>query len=152
MITANFECIACRQTLPETAFHKDRKNSHRNGRAYRCAVCATAYARQWHSTRKNDPEYRQRERERHYKTRWGMSLKERAEKLAGQDWKCAICRHVIDDSAHQDHDHETGELRKLLCGHCNRGLGSFYDSVQLLQQAISYLEEHKANPKKEFIP
>lgn len=41
-----------------------------------------------------------------------------------------------------DHDHATGEIRGLLCGRCNSGLGMLRDSPELMTNAILYL----ANP------
>ena len=36
-------------------------------------------------------------------------------------------------------DHETGRVRGLLCHHCNKALGGFKDSVEILTKAIKYL-------------
>lgn len=49
--------------------------------------------------------------------------------------------------SHIDHDHETDEVRGLLCQTCNWGLGHFHDDPQLLREAADYLE--KANEQSE---
>ncbi len=41
-----------------------------------------------------------------------------------------------------DHNHETGNVRKLLCHHCNRALGLLQDNPHLLARAADYLKEH----------
>lgn len=40
---------------------------------------------------------------------------------------------------HVDHDHSTGLVRALLCSHCNRGIGHFYDDPALMLKAAEYL-------------
>lgn len=62
-----------------------------------------------------------------------------------QGGKCAICGGAGNGKKRLavDHDHETGKVRGLLCGWCNRGLGYFRDEHSLLSKAIAYLSAHK---------
>jgi hypothetical protein len=39
-----------------------------------------------------------------------------------------------------DHDHRTGKIRGLLCSNCNTVLGAANDNVDILLNAIRYLE------------
>lgn len=39
-----------------------------------------------------------------------------------------------------DHCHDTGIVRGLLCHNCNRALGLFKDKIEVLKNAIKYLE------------
>ncbi len=53
---------------------------------------------------------------------------------------CAICgKRPGKVSLHVDHDHETGEVRGLLCVGCNNALGQFRDDLELLARASDYL-------------
>ena len=55
--------------------------------------------------------------------------------------RCAICSDTFTRVPDIDHCHTTGEVRGLLCSHCNTGLGKFRDSTERLQAAIRYLEK-----------
>ena len=62
--------------------------------------------------------------------------------LAEQGGCCAICGIHYLDSKNKfriDHNHETLQIRGLLCQHCNSGLGFFKDSPTRLAMAIEYL-------------
>lgn len=51
---------------------------------------------------------------------------------------CAIC--LTPNPTDLDHCHKSGQVRWLLCKHCNRGLGAFRDSPDLLRKAAVMLE------------
>lgn len=74
--------------------------------------------------------------------RYGITLADYYALLHSQGSSCAICR--VDDETYGtlfiDHEHSSGRVRGLLCGHCNFGLGHFRDSVDLLTAATSYIE------------
>ncbi len=64
-----------------------------------------------------------------------------------QDGLCAIC-HLPQNSKRNtrfcvDHDHDTGEVRGLLCDSCNRGIGLLKDDPRLLENAAKYLRSFK---------
>jgi len=74
---------------------------------------------------------------------YGISLEQFERLYLEQDGRCAICSdRMLNSDCHVDHDHEVGNVRALLCGSCNRGLGMFKDNIRRLARAIVYLEEH----------
>lgn len=83
-------------------------------------------------------------REDRLRKQWGKTLAWYDRVLEAQGGGCAICgaSSSSDGSALAvDHDHETGDIRGLLCAGCNRGLGFFKDDPERLRAAIRYLEE-----------
>ena len=70
-----------------------------------------------------------------------MSPEEYAHRLAAQGGVCAICSRTDERlSLARDHCHRTGAWRGLLCGRCNKGLGLFNDSPELLMAAADYVK------------
>jgi len=55
-----------------------------------------------------------------------------------QKRRCAICG-TIPKRLHVDHCHETDQVRGLLCGSCNRGIGMFKDNPAIVLSAHFYL-------------
>lgn len=52
--------------------------------------------------------------------------------------ECVICGDTSERLC-VDHDHQTGQVRGVLCDRCNRGLGQFRDDPELLEFARIYL-------------
>ena len=83
-------------------------------------------------------------RNRHYQIKYGITVEEYNNMLNAQDGICAICGvDRIGRNMPVDHDHQTGEIRAILCGNCNRGLGMFMDNPQTLRLAADYIEKFK---------
>lgn len=60
------------------------------------------------------------------KHRYGITLDDYNKLLEKQNNCCALCKRHKDEftrSMHVDHDHNTGKIRGILCGHCNSKLG-----------------------------
>lgn len=70
--------------------------------------------------------------------------------LAQQRGGCAICATMTPSKRRAffdiDHDHASGALRGLLCERCNRGIGLFQDSPELLDAAARYIRERSKLP------
>lgn len=66
-----------------------------------------------------------------------------AHKAKGHGTKglCPICKRE-QIALCQDHDHETGINREMICMRCNMVLGSVKDNPELLRSMASYLEIH----------
>lgn len=60
--------------------------------------------------------------------------------------ECTICGDASTPLV-VDHDHKTGQIRGLLCNHCNRGLGHFRDNPELLEYARMYLLAQADDPE-----
>ena len=59
-----------------------------------------------------------------------------------QEGACKICRKNFPELC-VDHDHESGNVRGLLCHHCNTMLGLAFDDVSTLTNAIKYIESSR---------
>jgi len=92
--------------------------------------------------RRADPaEARAQERRWRLKSKYGITVAEWKALHASQGYACAICGMSEPPRWTTDHDHLTGKVRGILCDHCNRGLGCFYDQPELLKSAIAYLRK-----------
>ena len=77
---------------------------------------------------------------------YGITIEEYNTIFETQDGCCAICgahQSALKNKLCIDHDHETDEVRGLLCSSCNKGLGIFKDDTNALQKAIEYLIKNK---------
>lgn len=112
-----------------------------------CKACRAITNKQW---RDNNKEKKQLLNTNWwYKSKYGITYEEFRQQCEAQGGKCNICNTDLEykgksnKSAVQDHDHETGQLRGVLCNACNVGLGHFKDNQDVLLNAVDYLKEHQ---------
>jgi hypothetical protein len=77
--------------------------------------------------------------------RYGITLEQYNQKLTQQHGQCFICGRTSKENKKAlavDHDHETGEVRDLLCAKCNLAIGCIEERVDLCDKIKSYLIRH----------
>lgn len=79
-------------------------------------------------------------------TKYGLLPEDYENKLIEQNYCCAICKKPAEESTFHrklyiDHNHDTNQVRGLLCSGCNSGLGMFLESVENMELAINYIKK-----------
>lgn len=92
---------------------------------------------------------RQASRVNKLKSKYGITLDDYDAMVAHQRGRCAICETVPANGLVIDHNHDTGEVRGLLCGSCNTGIGHLGDDPSRLVTASIYLlaKSHEGSAK-----
>ena len=105
---------------------KPNPKCHPNREHYGFGLCHPCYSLEWR-----------------YRTKYGLTLELYEEMVDTQGGLCLICdlpprgrwsKLVV------DHNHETGEIRGLLCHHCNLTVGQIEEQGPLFVKAQQYLD------------
>lgn len=121
-------CSNCKIEKDYTEFHRREYAAY--GLSSTCKVCKKE------DKKKNS----QKSYIRKIKTKYNLSLENYTRMLEEQNNCCYICGKS-NCSLAVDHCHETNKVRSLLCRSCNSGLGFFKESIQIMKNAISYIEK-----------
>lgn len=73
----------------------------------------------------------------------GIGIEQYRSMSAKQNGACKVCGFIPEPTQKRlavDHDHETGEIRSLLCKDCNTALGCARESIERLRGLADYLE------------
>ena len=110
-----------------------------------CKVCnikiITTDPRKQYCSTKCKQKLNQSGKQYHLKYKFGITQTEFIKMILDQDNKCLICKTEFSDSIKPcvDHNHETEEIRGILCFKCNTGIGLFTENINVLFSAIDYL-------------
>lgn len=132
LLRSEKQCSKCLKIKNLSEYHLDKYTEA--GHASKCKECVHEYSLS----------YSTRSAIRRRKLRYNLDNEDYLLLVEQQKGKCAICQTKEpkgrNNKFHIDHDHSTGKVRGLLCHHCNVALGSFFDNIQFLKNAIKYLE------------
>lgn len=131
------KCIRCKRMKSLDDFYKNR-----NGTTSLCRICTKDNNREYFAVPKN----KRKQRERLWKKAGikDMSYERYEEMLIEQDNRCKICSTHNDDLTRKlavDHNHDTGEVRGLLCSQCNYFLGIVSNNIDIFTKSVDYLKE-----------
>lgn len=89
--------------------------------------------------------YQKYGRRGHLRRKYGLTEHEYTRMLLAGGFACHICA-AEDKPLVVDHEHNSKEVRGLLCKQCNFMLGHARDSQTILQNAARYLERRTIGP------
>lgn len=136
-------CTRCNLLKDVSEFRRSR--SYPSGRTPQCNPCIREYVNIYQNTDKGKLKLRNAG----LRYKYGIDTAEYNRILAEQGGVCAICgddppvRHKRTQTVRfldVDHNHQTNEVRGLLCMYCNRGLG-YLRRASVMQSAVNYLTE-----------
>lgn len=144
------KCNRCKQEKATTEFYKNR--GQKDGLCGCCKTCSKQHSlANYH---KNPIQSMVKSLGRQRKYRYGVTPDDYEAMSRAQNGVCAICKKTENRYTEKhnrlrglsvDHNHQTGEIRGLLCNKCNKGLGDFCDDLRLLRAAIKYLAQGGAH-------
>jgi hypothetical protein len=103
-----------------------------------CKDCNNAKAKScWNVDAEFTARTRLSNKKSHLMKSYGLTLEAYELLLKEAEYRCTICKSS--DMLCVDHCHTTNKVRGILCRNCNKALGIFKDSTELLDKAKEYL-------------
>jgi transcription elongation factor Elf1 len=126
------ECTRCGDTLSLDFFYQKPSGRYKS----ECMNCKRDIDREYYLRNKG------KAKDDFLQKTYGVTTKDVERMRVEQDYECATCgEEESGRGLFVDHDHETGEVRGLLCQNCNTALGMAKDNVETLKNMIRYLEK-----------
>lgn len=144
-------CVDCGQFRQAQFFYK--RNASKDGLDYLCKDCRNSGNKQWKDANPEKVQAMVREgaKRAHLKRSYGITYEEYLAMSEEQNDVCAICKEPETKISKNgepgmlsvDHNHETGQVRRLLCHSCNWEVGvmeKFIREPEREQRLRTYLE------------
>jgi len=135
------KCNRCEQTDISQFYANPNSKDKLSTLCKTCCKASTKKAKMARIASKRE-EYKRADRNTQYKKNYGITLDQYEQKLKDQDSRCPLCKTHQSELPRRlavDHNHDTGKIRGLLCGDCNRALGLFKDNPEICINAANYL-------------
>lgn len=124
------QCICCELFQQEKNFEfRVRINKYIS----KCKKCSF-------EAKKNHKNYKKNCEKARIKNRYNISEDSYSFFKNKYNGKCHICKK--EDVFCIDHCHKTNKIRGMLCNRCNSGIGFLKDDIEIMKEAIKYLEEN----------
>ena len=151
------KCYGCNKLKPKSEFAKN--SGRKDGLQSQCRNCMKK-RRQTKEYRQKHREYVRKNREENPEAQLIRNMRRSArriglkpetviahyfKRLDEQNSCCEICgRHVssLNRRLDLDHNHNTLQLRGLLCTNCNQRIGLCWEDISILKKTIRYLEKY----------
>ena len=134
-------CKCCNKLLPKSEFHKCFTN--KDGLSVSCKSCRKIQnAKRYKQNKEYWKAYNGRNKSNRLVNEYGIDYEEYRKIIKLQNNKCKICGCELESERKSfiDHNHETGEIRGVLCPSCNTAIGLLQDNTNILAQAMLYVE------------
>lgn len=125
-------CRRCGTEKPSSEFAQHLKS--KDGLQSQCRTCVV----EWNANNAN------LRKDKKLQKNYGITLSQYNEILSRQGERCGCCGTDSTDVVgymYVDHDHDTGEIRGILCFRCNTGIGMLGDTLESLEKAVCYLKK-----------
>ena len=102
------------------------------------------YNRKWRA--RNANQFKRQQLGYHYLRKYGITQEDYDAIFVEQEGKCKACgvhQLKIKGRLCVDHDHETGEVRALLCSNCNTALGLLKEDITAILKLAEYTKQIK---------
>lgn len=127
----------CKQTNPQSLDSFFKNTASKSGYKSQCKKC--------HNLSRESEEGKNYNINAHLIKNYGITLEQKKDMLKQQNSCCANLKCLkllnMDKSTHVDHNHQTLQVRGILCDGCNRALGLLKDDVNRIMGLAEYLSK-----------